>query len=75
MRRLQIKVKPRSRASSLEPLADGTWLARLVSPPTDGKANEELVALVARHFSRPKSAVTLRRGTTSRIKWVEIEGD
>jgi hypothetical protein len=71
--RLQIKVKPRSRESSLEPLPDGTWLARLVAPPVDGKANDELLALVARRFGRPISAVTLRRGAAGRVKWVEID--
>ena len=51
---IQVKVKPNSRASRLEQQEDGTWLAQLKSPPVDGKANDELVALVARHFKRLK---------------------
>ena len=47
---IQVKVKPNSRASLFEAAADGTWLAQLKSPPVDGKANAELIALVARHF-------------------------
>ena len=54
---LQIKVKPRAKASSLEQANDGTWVARLRAPPVDGKANEELVALVAKHFHCRTTAV------------------
>lgn len=47
---LKVKVKPRARTSELAQAADGTWVAKLKAPPVDGKANEELVALVAEHF-------------------------
>jgi len=69
---IQIKVKPNSRASRLEQNQDGTWLAQLKSPPVDGKANEELVALVAKHFNRPKSDVSIKSGASSRNKLIEI---
>ena len=47
-RTLAIKVKPNARESALEELRDGCWLATLKAPPVDGKANAELIALVAR---------------------------
>ena len=70
---LQVRVKPRARASSLEQEPDGTWVARLKSPPVDGKANEELVALVARHFRCPRAAVAIKSGASSRTKLIRIE--
>ena len=73
MATLQIKVKPNARVSTLEQAADGSWLAQLKSPPVDGKANEELVALVARHFGCRKSAVTIRSGASGRTKLVRVE--
>ena len=69
---IQIKVKPNSRASRLEQNEDGTWLAQLKSPPVDGRANEELIALVAKHFNRPKSDVSIKSGASSRLKLVQI---
>ena len=39
MTTIQVKVKPNSRVSSLEQGGDGVWLARLKSPPVDGKTN------------------------------------
>ena len=63
---LRIKVKPNARASTLDETGDGTWLAQLKSPPVDGKANKELIALVARRFDCSKSAVSIRSFKTRR---------
>jgi uncharacterized protein len=71
---LHIKVKPNSRTAELTRNADGTWLAKLKSPPVDGKANEELIALVAAHFKCRKSAVTIKSGASARTKVIKIEG-
>jgi uncharacterized protein (TIGR00251 family) len=70
---LRVKVKPRARISLLVQGPDGTWLAKLKSPPIDGKANEELVSLVAEHFKCRKAAVSIKSGASGRIKLVEIE--
>lgn len=69
---MQIKVKPNARASRLEQNEDGTWVAQLKSPPVDGKANEELIALVAKHFKRPKADVSIKSGASTRLKLVQI---
>jgi uncharacterized protein len=72
-RTLQIKVKPNSRTSLLEQKEDGTWLAQIKSPPVEGKANEELLALVAKHFDCRKSAVSIKAGASARVKLVRVE--
>ena len=69
---IQIKVKPNSRASLLEEKEDGTWLAQIKSPPVDGKANAELIVLLAKHFKCPKSDILIKSGTSTRIKLVQI---
>ena len=69
---IQVKVKPNARTSELVQEADGTWLARLKSPPVDGKANEELVALLAGHFKCRKAAISIKAGSTGRTKLVKI---
>jgi uncharacterized protein len=70
---IEVKVRPNAGASLLEQDDDGRWHARLKAAPVDGKANEELLALVARHFGRPKSAVSIRSGASGRLKRVRIE--
>lgn len=74
-RTIQVKVKPNARTSSLEQVsAGGPWQAKLKSPPADGKANKELVALVAERFGCRKSAVLIKSGASGRMKLVQIEG-
>ncbi len=70
---LRVKVKPNARVSSLEQLLDGTWVAKLKAPPVDGKANEELVALVAEHLGCRKAAVTIKAGAGGRMKLIKVE--
>ena len=69
---ITVKIKPNARTSSLVQSTDGTWAAQLKSPPVDGKANEELVALVAGRFRCGKAAVSIKSGAAGRTKRVEI---
>jgi uncharacterized protein len=70
---LQVKVKPNARASSLQQALDGTWHAQLRSPPVEGRANEELISLVASHFGCRKADVVLKAGASGRTKLVRVE--
>jgi uncharacterized protein (TIGR00251 family) len=72
MRVLQIKVKPNARQSALTEQPDGTWLATLKSPPVDGRANAELIALVAEQFGCRKAQVTIKSGAGGRLKLVRV---
>jgi uncharacterized protein (TIGR00251 family) len=69
-----VRVKPNSRTSLLEQEQDGTWIAQIKSPPVDGRANEELIGLVAKQFGCRKAEVSIKSGASSRTKLVQIEG-
>lgn len=69
----RIKVKPNSATQTVEPLSDGSLLIRVKASPVDGKANEELIKLLAKQFAVPKSSVRIKSGQTSRNKLVEID--
>ena len=69
---LFVKAKPNSRISQLTQQQDGTWLAQLNSQPVDGKANAELIDLVARQFGCAKSSVTIKTGAGARLKRVQF---
>lgn len=73
MKIIQVKVRPNARVSALAAVSNGPWLAQLKSPPVDGKANKELVTLIARHFACPKSAVSIKSGASGRLKLVKID--
>lgn len=69
---LLVKAKPNSRVSALTQQDDGTWLAQLKSPPVDGKANAELIELVARTFGCAKSTIAIKTGAGSKLKRVVV---
>jgi uncharacterized protein YggU (UPF0235/DUF167 family) len=69
---IQVKVKPNARVSALAQAGDGTWLAQVKAGPVDGKANEELVALVARQFGCRRSGVSIKSGASARTKLLAI---
>ena len=72
-RMLEVRVRPGARASTLVEQPDGTWRATLKAPPVDGRANAELVALVAARFGLRKAQVSIRAGGSGRRKLVKIE--
>jgi hypothetical protein len=75
MTTLRITVKPRSREASLTQRDDGGWVATVRAPPVDGKANDELCRLVARHFGVRPSQVRVKSGAAARIKTVIVDTD
>jgi uncharacterized protein (TIGR00251 family) len=72
-RLLEIKVKPGARASLLRQDEAGRWSAQLKALPVDGKANAELVVLIAKHFGCAKSAVSIKSGAGARTKLVKVD--
>ncbi len=71
---ISVRAKPRSSVSSLEADASGIWIARLKSSPVDGKANAELITLIAKHFGCSKSSVVVISGASARLKLVRVSG-
>ncbi|MBD2594340.1 DUF167 domain-containing protein [Nostoc spongiaeforme FACHB-130] len=69
----RVKVKPNSKQQKVEEQADGSLTVYLKSPPIDGKANEELIKVLADKFDVPKSYVSIKSGLSSRQKLIEIQ--
>lgn len=72
MSKIQVKVKPNAKQSALEKQADGSWKASIKAPPVDGKANAELIQLLAKEFGCSKSQVDIIRGESARLKTVQL---
>ena len=72
--RIYIKVIPRSSKNDVERISEGEYRVRLTAPPVDGKANEALVKLLAKHFSVAKSAIAIVGGKSSQRKMVDVLG-
>ncbi len=72
MRVISIKVRPQAHQSQLTPQDDCSFIAQLKAPPVDGKANAELIALVAQHFGVSRADVRIKSGAGARMKRVQI---
>jgi uncharacterized protein (TIGR00251 family) len=70
-----VHVRPRSgRAAILGRRADGSLEVTVRAAPEGGKANAELIGLLARALGVPRGAVEILRGASGRTKIVRIEG-
>ena len=79
MPRITIKVTPNAKRTEFLGLVElpdsGTALGiKLKAPPVDGKANQALREVIAEALGVPKSAVSIVRGESSRLKVIEVAG-
>lgn len=70
--KITVKVKPNSKEQNIIRNKDGSLLVRLKSPPVDGKANQELINILAKEFKVKKSQIKIKSGSSSRKKIIEI---
>ena len=71
---IEVKVQPKGSRNRIEKVEEGRLKIRVTVPPEGGKANQAVVELLAKTLRVPKSSVKVKRGTTSRVKTVEIFG-
>lgn len=71
---LKIKVEPRSSRSSIIGMYGDALKVKLTSAPVDGKANKELIELLAKELGIKKKDVEIMSGETSKNKVVKLIG-
>lgn len=71
--KVNVAVKPGSRLESITENEDGSFTVKVRAPPIDGKANARVIELLAKHFGKPKSSVTLVHGSSGKKKVFEIK--
>jgi len=71
--RLAVRVQPRSSRTGVEPAGEGEFRVRVHSAPEGGKANAEVIELLAAHFDVPRTHIKILRGASSRNKIIEID--
>jgi uncharacterized protein (TIGR00251 family) len=71
---LPVRVHPGARRNAITGVHDGALKVSLTTPPTDGRANQALVAFLADQLRIPRARVTLLTGAASRAKSLRIAG-
>ncbi len=70
--KISVIVKPGVREDKVEKIDASTYCVSVKARPVDGKANEAVVALLAKQFSVPRRNVSVLTGARSKIKRVEV---
>lgn len=77
--RVRLKVTPRARRDAVDGVADGpdgpALKVSVTAPADDGRANDAVIALLARAWRVPKGAIELVQGGKSRRKLVHVAAD
>ncbi len=71
---LRIYVQPKASKSRIIGLYDGLLKIGVASPPVDGKANREVVKLLAKCLRIPKNSIVFKSGLHSRRKVLAVAG-
>lgn len=71
---LAVWVTPGAPRSEVAGVADGRLRLRLAAPAHEGKANAELVRLVAKTLGVPRRQVDLATGANGRRKLLRVHG-
>ncbi len=70
--KIWVTVKPNSKQQKIAKSAKGSLTIWLKSPPIDGKANQELIKVLAKKYGVSKSQVFIKFGLTGKKKIIEI---
>ena len=69
---LKVRVQPNASRNQVDGYEDGALRLRVTSPPTEGKANSGVIALLAKVLGVSKSKVEIVHGHGSRDKVVTV---
>ena len=72
--RFGVRVEMRSRREGIGGFEAGELRVRVAAPPTEGRANQALVGLLAARLQLPQASVRITAGARSRSKTVEVAG-
>ena len=69
--KIQVRVKPNSKSEEVNQEGDNL-VVKVKVPPREGKANQAVIKVLAKHFGVPQSRVRILSGARSRDKVIEI---
>lgn len=69
---IKVKVIPKSSQNKIVGWENDILKIKLMAPPVDGKANEELIKFLAKELKLKKKDLEITSGKTSKFKTIEI---
>lgn len=71
--KILVSVKPNSKQESIHQDEKGVLTVRVNAPPVDGRANQRVIELLAKHFGTSKSKIELVSGGKAKTKIFKIK--
>jgi uncharacterized protein (TIGR00251 family) len=72
--RIAVQAHPGSKRNEVVRFEEGVWHLKIAAPPTEGKANKELIEFLSQILDVSKSRISIDKGTTGHRKLIELEG-
>ena len=70
--RISVKVKTRAKEQKIEKVSDNSFNVFVRSAPINNKANIEIIEVLSKYFSVPKSLIRLKLGANFNVKVFDI---
>lgn len=70
--RIRARIVTRAKENKIIKEPGGAWKLRVTAAPSGGKANEQVIELIAKEFATAKSNIEIVHGLTSRDKVIEV---
>lgn len=71
--RIAVRVKPQAKENTVTKISDISYTVSVTQAPEKGKANREVVKLLADYFNTSQSLITLVSGGNARDKVFDID--
>ncbi len=71
---LKVRVQPRAHRDEIAGRHGDSLKIRITAPPTEGKANAHLAALLAKELGIPKPNAGIEKGAKGRLKTLRLAG-
>jgi uncharacterized protein len=72
--RIAVQGHPGAKRNEVVRFEEGVWHVKIAAPPTEGKANKELIEFLSEILDVSKSRITIDKGATGHRKLILIEG-
>jgi uncharacterized protein len=72
--RIAVQGHPGAKRNEVVRLEEGVWHIKIAAPPTEGKANRELIEFLSEILEISKSRISIEKGATGHRKLISVEG-
>lgn len=70
--RISIRVTARAKSNEVIHEGENRYRVRVTAPPVEGRANEQVIEVLAEYFHKPKRKIVILKGGSARDKIIDI---